>query len=437
MKTNRFVNIKVALFIAVSALMTACTIEDADTSVEPKGEKLSVEESVQMTATQTEQAVSVKSDVGWDVSIEGGWTGLTISPMSGNGDGQITIHTDANTTRQSREATISITTKGGVNQKFVVNQSLSEVILEIAGGDGQSLEFEASPEDPKNFSFTCNTTWEITASDSWIHCYDAEGNTKGGKEITTTQGTTIYVIPDEIQTDVPREGTITVSAENGAKTKSFTVKQEGKKIELSVSPTTFEVVATGEKKTIQITCNADWKLQYDNGNILCDITEGTGSQDVEVTCLPNNLSKERQVTLTVTSGIEDIKTQTVTFTQAAATPPVLTAFSLVEGSVTKNEAEFILNFDSMFPIADYGIQVWEEGNESSTKKTLQDQNSASGIHELKFKATGLKSMTTYVATGFIKNDVGTSTSTNTITFTTGGVKPTGDDNPTPNLSRKK
>jgi len=437
MKTNRFVNIKVALFIAVSALMTACTIEDADTSVEPKGEKLSVEESVQMTATQTEQAVSVKSDVGWDVSIEGGWTGLTISPMSGNGDGQITIHTDANTTRQSREATISITTKGGVNQKFVVNQSLSEVILEIAGGDGQSLEFEASPEDPKNFSFTCNTTWEITASDSWIHCYDAEGNTKGGKEITTTQGTTIYVIPDEIQTDVPREGTITVSAENGAKTKSFTVKQEGKKIELSVSPTNFDVVATGEKKTIQITCNADWKLQYDNGNILCDITEGTGSQDVEVTCLPNNLSKERQVTLTVTSGIEDIKTQTVTFTQAAATPPVLTAFSLVEGSVTKNEAEFILNFDSMFPIADYGIQVWEEGNESSTKKTLQDQNSASGIHELKFKATGLKSMTTYVATGFIKNDVGTSTSTNTITFTTGGVKPTGDDNPTPNLSRKK
>ena len=68
---------------------------------------------------------------------------------------------------------------------------------------------------------------------------------------------------------------------------------------------------------------------------------------------------------------------------------------------------------------------------------MQDQNSASGIHELKFKATGLKSMTTYMATGFIKNDVGTSTSTNTITFTTGGVKPTGDDNPTPNLSRRK
>ena len=440
MKTNRFINIKVALFIAVSVLMAACTIEDADQSVEPKGEKLSVEESVLMTATQTEQAVSVKSDVGWDVSIEGGWSGLTVSPMSGTGDGQITIHTDANTTRQGREATISITTKGGVNQKFVVNQSLSDVILEIAGGDGQSLEFEASPEDPKNFSFSCNTTWEVTASDSWIHCYDAEGNTKGGKEITTTQGTTIYVIPDEIQTDVPREGTITISAENGAKTKSFTIKQEGKKIELSVSPTNFEVVATGEKKTIQITCNADWKLQYDNGNILCDITEGTGSQDVEVTCLPNNVNRERQVSLTVISGIEDIKTQTVTFTQAAATPPVLTGFVLIESSVTKNEAEFQFTFESMYPIEKYGIKIWEN---SESQQTPMDPaiNTEGGITKLIFKATKLKSMTTYHVYGYIENTVGKSDCRDVniadIIFTTAGVRPDDGDNPVPNLSRRK
>ena len=182
MKTNRFIKIKAALFIAVSTLMAACTIEDADTSVDPKTEKLSVEESVQMTATQTEQAVNVKSDVGWDVSIEGGWSGLTISPMSGNGDGQITIHTDANTTRQGREAQISIRTKGGVTQQMVVKQSLSEVILELVGGDSQTLSFEASPEDSQNFTFSCNTTWEITTSDSWITCSEKSG----GEAITST-----------------------------------------------------------------------------------------------------------------------------------------------------------------------------------------------------------------------------------------------------------
>ena len=120
MKTNRFINIKVALFIAVSALMAACTIEDADQSVEPKSEQLDLAEELNMTATETDKSFDVTSDSGWDISIEGGWTGLTVSPMSGNGKSQVTIHTEANTTRQGREATISIKTKGGVSQKMVV-----------------------------------------------------------------------------------------------------------------------------------------------------------------------------------------------------------------------------------------------------------------------------------------------------------------------------
>ena len=439
MKTNRFINIKVALFIAVSALMAACTIEDADQSVEPKGEQLDIAESIQMTATETDKSFEVKSDAGWDVSIEGGWTGLSVSPTSGNGTAQITIHTDANTTRQGREATISINTKGGVTQKMVVKQALSDVILDIAGGDDQSLEYEASPQDPKIFSFSCNSTWEVTSSDSWIHSYDENGDIKGGKEITTTYATTIYVYVDEIQTDVPREGKITISAENGAKTKTIAVKQEGKLIELSVSPDRYENVSpTGEKKTIQIACNADWKIDFDNGNILCETISGTGDMDVEVTCLPNNVSTVRNVTLIVSSGIQNIKRDTVTFVQAAATPPELTAFKLIESSVTKNEAEFQLDFQTMFPIAEYGVYIWEDGNENN-KVPMQATNSESGITRLVYKATGLKSMTTYHAYGFIKNTVGSSDSkdTNVVTFKTGGVKPSDDDNPTPNLSRRK
>ena len=434
MKTNRIINIKSVLFIAVSLLISACTIEEADQSVEPKSEQLDVTESVQMTATETDKSFDITSDSGWDVNIEGGWEGLSVSPMSGNGSGQITIHTDANTTRKGREATISIRTKGGVTQKLVVKQALSDVILDIAGGDSQALEFEASPEDPKNFSFSCNTTWEITTSDSWIHC----DKVKGGQEITTTQATPVSVIVDEIQTDVPREGSVIISAENGAKTKQLTVKQEGKKIELSVSPAEFSVKAIGEEKTIQITCNADWKIEFDKGDMLCEVTEGTGNQNVTVTCLPNNVSTKRTVTLTVSSGIQNIKTQTVIFNQEAATPPVLSGFSIVSGSVTKNGAEFLLSFDSMFPITEYGIYVWEDGNESN-KTPLQTTNTQTGVNQLRFKTTALKSMTTYHAYGFIKNSVGSSDSkdASVVSFTTGGTIPSNNDNPTPNLSRKK
>ncbi len=436
MKTNRFVNIKSALYIAVSVLLSACTIEDANENVAPFSEMLDIAETLQLTATDTEKSFEIKSDAGWDIAIDkGSWSELNASSTSGNGNSTITLRTDANTTRQGREATITVTTKGGVSQQMKVSQSLSDVILDIAGGDNQSLEFEASPEDPKNFSFTCNSIWEITTSDSWIHC----NQTEGGQAITTTQNYPISVTVDEIQTDVPREGQVIISAENGAKVSRFTIKQEGKKIELVVSPSNFEVVATGEEKTIQITCNADWKLEYDEGNILCDVTEGTGTQDVKVTCLPNNVNKVRTVTVSVSSGIQDIKTETVTFTQAAATPPVLTAFTLNESSITKNEAEFLLSFETMYPIEDYGIYIWEDGKESSTKQVLQAKNSASGINELKFKATGLKSMTKYHAYGFIKNTVGSSDSqgSNVIIFTTAGVKPDDGDNPVPNLSIRK
>lgn len=434
MKTNRFLNIKVALLIVVSVLLPACSVEEAETSVEPKDEKLSVEESIQLMADQTEQSFAVKSDVGWSVSIEGGWQGLSVSPTSGTGDAQVTIHTDANTTRQGREAVISINTNGGVNQKMVVKQALSDVILDIAGGDGQVLQYDATAEDSKNFSFSCNTTWEITTTESWIHCSEQSG----GQDVSTTVGTTVGVTVDEIQTDVTREALIIISAEKGAKTKQVTVKQTGKKIELSVSPKNFEVKAAGEEKTLQITCNADWKIVYDNELFLCDVTSGTGNQDVKIICQPNSQNKERTVSLSVTSGIEDIKEETISFVQEPGTPPVLGEFSLVANSVKKNEATFKLKFDTMFPIGEYGVYYSEYSNLNSPLKASA-VNTASGINELEFTLTGLKSMTTYYVYGFVQNSVGSSDSKSTyvVEITTGGVKPSGDDNPTPNLVRRK
>lgn len=434
MKTNRYINIKAALFIAASAFISACTVEEGDLSVEPKSEQLSIIETLQLNANETDKSFDIKSDVGWDVSVDkGNWSELTISPSSGTGNGQVTIHTDANTTRQGREAQISIRTKGGVTQQMVVKQSLSEVILELVGGDSQTLSFEASPEDSQNFTFSCNTTWEITTSDSWITCSEKSG----GEAITSTVSKTVSVNVAEIQTDVPREGKVFISAENGAVTRQISITQEGKKIELAVSPSTFNVVAIGEEKTIQITCNADWTLEYDNGIILCDATSGTGNKDVIVTCLPNNTEAERKTTVTVKSGIQDIKTETIEFTQAAATKPVIQTFGLVEGSVTKNEAKFTIGFDTMYPISSYGVFYWSDAD--SKKQKLDFDNSDPNAKEFSVTLTGLKSMTQYYVYAYIKNDIGevTTESTNVVSFKTGGVKPNDDDNPTPNLSRRK
>ncbi|MBP5594449.1 MAG: BACON domain-containing protein, partial [Pseudobutyrivibrio sp.] len=344
------------------------------------------------------------------------------------------LRTDANTTRKERTATITIRTKGGVSQTVEVKQSLSDVILDIAGGDNQVLEYEASATDSKNFAFTCNTTWEITTTESWIHCDKKEG----GQAITTTQSATVGVTVDEIQTDVDREGIIVVSAENGAKTKQITVKQTGKIIELSVSPKEFSVEATGAQKTIQIACNADWTIEFDKGDIVCETTTGTGNRDVVIDCQPNNISSERTITLTVSSGIQNIKKETVTFVQKAATPPELTGFSIVQSSIKKNEATFKLSFNSMYKLQEYGVFYSKNSNMNNAVKATVVED-VSGVNEIEYTLTGLESMTTYYVYGYIHNTVGDSDTKSNIVleFTTAGVKPGGDDNPTPNLSRRK
>lgn len=419
------------LLLAFAALMIqSCTIEDADDSVSPNAEKLDIVSDINVPPTTTSTEFEVKSDVSWTITTEGSWDGFSISPTSGSGNTNVTITTGENTTRKDRTAKLTITTKGGVSQELVLKQLQSEPLLEVSSGTGQNLNFEAVSEASKNITISCNTAWELTC-DNWITCNKTEGTSES---LTVTN---VSVNVSESQTDTVRVGAITVMAEGGKMAK-INVSQQGKVIELSVSPSNFDVVATGEKKTVQITCNAAWQLDYDEGNIMCEVTEGTGTRNVEVTCLPNNQSKERTVSLSVISGIAIEKKETVTFTQAAATPPVLTGFNCIEGSVTKNTAEFMLYFDTMFPIADYGIYYWKEG-EKYNATPIQATNTESGITQLRFKATGLESMTTYHAYGFIKNSVGESNSKDVIevTFTTGGVKPGGDDNPTPNLSRRK
>ena len=62
--------------------MSACTIEDAAQGVEPRSEQLNVAEILQMTASETTKTFEIKSDAGWDITIDKPeWTELTASSM--------------------------------------------------------------------------------------------------------------------------------------------------------------------------------------------------------------------------------------------------------------------------------------------------------------------------------------------------------------------
>lgn len=430
MKTNRFINIKVALFIAVSALMAACTIEDANMNAEPKGEQLDIASNIDVSPTTTSVEFDVKSDVSWTVTADNSWDGFSVSPTSGSGNATVKVTTGENTTRKDRSTTLTVKTAGGIQQDIVVRQIQSEPILEVSSGSGQSLEYEAIPEGSKSITISCNTSWELT-SDNWITCSKTEGT---NESLTATN---VSVEVTEAQTDTIRTGTIRVIAEGG-RTGEIKVSQKGKVIELYVSAENFNVKATGEEKTFQISCNADWRLEYDNELFLCNTMQGTGDANVTVTCLPNNRNESRTSVLSVKSGIYDIKEYKINFVQEAATPPVLSEFEIIESSIKKNQATFKLKFNTMFPLSEYGVYYSKNSSLSNPTKASVEET-VSGANEVEFTLTGLESMTTYYVYGYIHNSVGDSDTKGRIelSFTTAGVKPSDDDNPTPNLSRRK
>ena len=216
---------------AFAALMIqSCTIEDADESVSPNAEKLDIVSDINVQPTTTTTKFEVKSDVSWNITtdIDGSWEGFSVSPTSGTGNTEVTITTGENTTRKDRTAKLMVTTKGGVAQELVLRQLQSEPLLEVTSGTGQSLEFEAVSEASKNIAISCNTYWEI-ACDNWITCSKMEGT---NESLTVTN---VSVNVTEAQTDTVRLGAITVMAEGG-KIAKINVSQQGKVIELSVSP---------------------------------------------------------------------------------------------------------------------------------------------------------------------------------------------------------
>ena len=91
----------------------------------------------------------------------------------------------------------------------------------------------------------------------------------------------------------------------------------------------------------------------------------------------------------------------------------------------------------MFPLSRYGVYVSKKPNLSGALLRYAE-NPDENLNELEFTLTGLESMTTYYVYGYIYNSVGEDTTKGRIelTFTTAGVKPSDDDNPTPSLTRR-
>ena len=312
MKKKHIYKIGACLLTAIA--LAACSSE-TENDVKFSPELLNVERDVAMTAVETEKQIAVVADCHWEISVDkSGWSDLTVQPLSGDGNGTITLSSNQNTSITERSASLTISSKGGLRQQISVRQTLGGATLEV---NKTKLNFDAIPTSSQSFTVTSNTVWSILGTDcDWL----TVESTNGG--IGTTE---IKVTALEIQDDRDREQTLTVALDNGTIKHDVTIKQAGKtNISLALLPESLETFeSTGGEQTVDVQCNAQWYVDVpEMPEWLSISTEGgVGNGQLTITCQPNRTLEARFIRIYVTSGTRTPKQASLAVNQKAAPTP--------------------------------------------------------------------------------------------------------------------
>ena len=301
------------------AAVVSCT-SDETTDARPEPELIKVDREVVVPASETGWTVNITADCHWEVSAidNNDWDGLTISPRSGDGNGVLVLSTETNRYSVERSATVTLRTKGGLQQVVNLRQSRSDAAISI---NQEEFSF-TDTEGLQNLIVSSNTNWQIHGASNldWLELGQTLGNA-GVSEIA--------IKVKDAADDALRSATLTVSA-GGSNSVSFRVMQQGKSsISLSVSPSALaQFPAEGGTQTIAVSCNARWYAYVSpdaQGWLHIEPATGYGDTDVSVTCDSySGNDRDRSAAFIIVSGTREPKQSDMVVSQKAAGVPIVT-----------------------------------------------------------------------------------------------------------------
>ena len=299
MKTKIFFTILAALPLVAG--LSGCKSDD-ETQAKPAKEILKVEGgNIEIRANEETKEVAITADCAWTVTYDGGDFGnaLTVQPLKGNGNGVLVITTNQNSSMSDRNASIILTSDGGLKQKISVRQTSSDPGMTVTK---KLYEFEAIPSASQLLTITSNTNWSITMPSgvNWIHLSQTSGN--GGSSA-------VEITCDEIQTDADRSATFTI--QYGSSSTEIEVRQVGKtNITLSATPAELETFSPeGGVQMVKVTSNAAWRAFVPSsaqGWLHIEPAEGVGNGEIRVTCDENKATdRDRMTVLIIVAGSQN------------------------------------------------------------------------------------------------------------------------------------
>ena len=302
--------IAICLSLPLLAALPSCSSDD-DASSKAGSELLNAEREIDIAATETSWQVKVVADCPWEVTAvdNSGWQDLSISPRSGEGNGILVISTEQNHTSQDRTAVITLTTKGGLQQKVTIHQTRSSADLQISQN---TFDFNDAAST-QTLKVTCNTNWSIVGmtGNDWLELGQTSGN--GNAEIPITV--------KENFDDGERTVVLTVSAGNlGDNQFDCRITQSGKElITLKLSATELPVFAyTGGTQKVNVTCNGVWYATVPSSIDWLHISpsSGIGNGVISISCDAYTGTQERLSVVTVSAGTKNPQHGSIVITQS-------------------------------------------------------------------------------------------------------------------------
>lgn len=232
-------------------------------------------------------------------TVENDLTWVHLAPLSGTGNGGITVTVQDNTEPASRTGVIRI--RSAKNTTLVKEVSVRQAAF-VFDTEPESLDrFDAVPSGAKTFTLDYSMgTWTVDNVHEWIKVSPATGD--GPAEIR--------VEVDVNTSTEERSGSFEiVSDRNLSMKKTVTVRQSAYVFLVSGAPLQFEAVQTGSQ-TINVQCSGEWNFEVDGAWIHAVRIENMLSVTVD-----DNDGEERVGIITVYSQDDSTKRVTVTVTQ--------------------------------------------------------------------------------------------------------------------------
>ncbi len=417
-------------------------------------------------AVRSTAKIEVTGNTRWSVKVDNSEGWCEVSTYNGSGNGSFEISVLENISDEIRRCSVRIVAIDESGNELDGDDAASYMINVIQNNSRvrmtpSSLQpFISVNPEPQNFEIIAddNVKWTLTISYEeqsdgenveFIKILPVNGKVeeKSSTEYTGVGSANFTMTLETNRIAADRVGFLLLESEGSAGTITVQIRQIAGEYNFDVSLDDFKDLPAegGTLKFGVYSPQLDWEIQGVPEWVSFDKSNGThGSDRIQVTAIvaPNSdyNNKERRTAdisfVPVGENADLYQKYSFKIVQEASPMPAVSIPWIL--NFTNSEADIEFNYYSPIQkIESAGVQwkLYDENDDSDSGwNEMEDTDFTAGQTSgfVNLKIVGLKTVTTYLIRGYVKNSEGVTTySKPTEPFTTAGVRPGDADNPTP------